>query len=99
MLNIDILQTWEKAAVNLTMSNLNLITRLQRMMMILKDVKEKKINTMNILENENLSDNSEELDLYSSRLENLHWFSCFECGISLTMRVQECKCCIECKSL
>ena len=35
---------------------------------------------MNILENENFSDNSEESDLDSSRLENLHWCSGFECG-------------------
>ena len=54
---------------------------------------------MNILENENFSDNSEESDLDSSRLEHLHWCSCFECGICLIMRVQECKCCCECKSL
>ena len=54
---------------------------------------------MNILENENWSVNSEESDLDSSRLENLHWCSCFECGIALTMRVQERKCCCECKSL
>ena len=60
---------------------------------------EKEINAMNILENENFSDNSEESDLDSSRLENLHWYSGFECGIALTMRVQECKCCCECKSL
>ena len=33
---------------------------------------EKEINAMNILENENFSDNSEELDLDSSRLENFH---------------------------
>ena len=46
---------------------------------------EKEINTMNILENENFSDNSEESDLDSSRLENLHWCSGFECGISLTI--------------
>ena len=45
---------------------------------------EKEINRMNILVIENLSDNSED----SSRLENLHWCYCFECGISLTMRVQ-----------
>ena len=38
-------------------------------------------------------------DLESSWLENLHWCSGFECGIALTMRVQECKCCCECKSL
>ena len=43
---------------------------------------------MNILENENFSDNSEESDLDSSRLENLHWCSGFECGIALTMRVK-----------
>ena len=43
---------------------------------------EKEINAINILENENFSDNSG-----------------FECGIALTMRVQECKCCCECKSL
>ena len=60
---------------------------------------EKEINAMNILENEKFSDNSEESDLDSSRLENLHWYSGFECGIALTMRVQECKCCCECKSL
>ena len=60
---------------------------------------EKEINAMNILENENFSDNSEESDLDSSRLENLHWCSGFEYGIALTMRVQECKCCCECKSL
>ena len=60
---------------------------------------EKEINAMNILENENFSDNSEESDLDSSRLENLHWCSGFECGIALTMRVQECKYCCECKSL
>ena len=42
---------------------------------------EKEINAMNILENENFSDNSEESDLDSSRLENLHWRSGFECGI------------------
>ena len=60
---------------------------------------EKEINAMNILENENFSDNSEESDLDSSRLENLHWCSGFECGIALTMRVQKCKCCCECKSL
>ena len=30
------------------------------------------INAMNILENENFSDNSEESDLDSSRLENFH---------------------------
>ena len=60
---------------------------------------EKEINAMNILENENFSDNSEESDLDSSRLENLHWCSGFECGIALTTRVQECKCCCECKSL
>ena len=60
---------------------------------------EKEINAMNILENENFSDNSEESDLDSSRLENLHWCSGFECGIALTMRVQECKCCCECKRL
>ena len=59
---------------------------------------EKEINAMNILENENFSGNSEESDLYSSRLENLHWCFGFEYGISLTMRVQECKCCCECKS-
>ena len=47
---------------------------------------EKEINAMNILENENFSDNSEESDLDSSRLENLHWCSGFECGIALTMR-------------
>ena len=47
----------------------------------------------------NWSVNSEESYLDSSRLENLHWCSCFECGISLTMRVQERKCCCECKSL
>ena len=41
---------------------------------------EKEINAMNILENENFSDNSEESDLDSSRLENLHWCSGFECG-------------------
>ena len=57
---------------------------------------EKEINAMNILENENFSDNS---DLDSSRFENLHWFYCFECGVCLTMRVQECKCCCEYKSL
>ena len=50
---------------------------------------------MNILENENFSDNSEESDLDSSRLENLHWCSGFECGIALTMGVQECKYCCE----
>ena len=61
---------------------------------------EKKINAiMNILENKNFSDNSEESDLDSSRLKNLHRCSCFECGICLIMRVQECKCCCECKSL
>ena len=60
---------------------------------------EKERNAMNILENENFSDNSEESDLDSSRLENLHWCSGFECGIALTMRVQECKYCCECKSL
>ena len=49
---------------------------------------EKEINAMNILENENFSDNSEESDLDH-----------FECGIALTMRVQECKYCCECKSL
>ena len=54
---------------------------------------------LNILENENFSDNSEESDLDSSWLENLHRCSGFECGIALTMRVQECKCCCECKSL
>ena len=43
---------------------------------------EKEINAMNILENENFSDNSEESDLDSSRLENLHWCSGFECGIA-----------------
>ena len=56
---------------------------------------EKEINAMNILKNEN----SEESDLDSSRLENLHWCSGFECGIALIMRVQEYKCCCECKSL
>ena len=56
---------------------------------------EKEINAMNILENENFSDNSEESELDSSRLENLH--SGFECGIALTMRVQECKCCLNVK--
>ena len=60
---------------------------------------EKEINAMNILENENFSDNSEESVLDSSRLENLHWCSGFECGIAFSMRVQECKCCCECKSL
>ena len=40
---------------------------------------EKNINAMNILENENFSDNSEGSDLDSSRLENLHWCSCFDC--------------------
>ena len=60
---------------------------------------EKEINAMNILENENFSDNSEESDLDSSRLENLHWCSGFECGIALTMRIQEFKCCCECKRL
>ena len=46
---------------------------------------EMEINAMNILENENLSDSSEELDFtHSSRLGNLHWCSYFECGISLT---------------
>ena len=50
---------------------------------------EKEINAMNILENENFS------DLDSSRLENLHWCSGFECGIALTMRVQECKSLLE----
>ena len=60
---------------------------------------EKEINAMNILENENFSDSSEESDVGSSRLENLNWCSGFECGISLTMRVQECKWCCECKSL
>ena len=60
---------------------------------------EKEINAMNILENENFSDNSEESDLDSSQLENLHWCSGFECGVALAMRVQECKCCCECKSL
>ena len=44
---------------------------------------EKEINAMNILENENFSDNSEESNLDSSRLENLHWCSGFECGIAL----------------
>ena len=58
---------------------------------------EKEINAMNILENENFSDNSEESDLDSSRLENFHWCSGFDCGIALTMRVQEYKCCCECK--
>ena len=60
---------------------------------------EKEINAMNILENENFTDNSEESDLDSSRLENLHWCSGFECGIALTMRVQEFKCCCEYKRL
>ena len=41
---------------------------------------EKEINAMNILENENFSDNSEESDLDSSRLENLHWCSGFRAG-------------------
>ena len=41
---------------------------------------EKEINAMNILENENFSDNSEESDLDSSRLENLHWCSGFDWG-------------------
>ena len=40
---------------------------------------EKEINAMNILENENFSDNSEESDLDSSRLENFHWCSGFDC--------------------
>ena len=62
---------------------------------------EKEINAMNILENENFIDNSEESDLESSRLENLHWCSGFECGVACFYYegIQECKRCCECKSL
>ena len=42
---------------------------------------EKEINAMNILENENFSDSSEESDLDSSRLENLHGVPVLNVGL------------------
>ena len=78
--------------MNLTMSSLNLINSssendddIKGCYMNEPEYLEKEINAMNILENENFSNNSEESDFESSRLENLSWCSGFECGISLTV--------------
>ena len=49
-------------------------------------------------EDTNTGESSEE-DLDSSRLENLHWCTCQQCVIFESSKMEECKCCQECKTL
>ena len=58
-----------------------------------EEIKKRKLENLD----ESATDSDDDLD--SSRLENLHWCSCKNCVIGLTMTLDECKCCRECNIL